>query len=312
MINMKTYILAILTLIQVSAFAQNDSVFVKIDPGKIFLSHDLGESWSRSDLGFPTDAVVNALALADNTVVAATEEHGIYISEDGLKSWSSGNKGLSPNEKINTLIYHKGLLFAGTFRNGIFMSSDNGRSWKSSSAGLTIEPIRSLYSIGNTLLAGGDQGIYRSEDNGKSWRAVFRGNQINSFISKGSVVFAATSHGILRSENSVDWVSVWSNRTVRSIAQNEHELVAMSDGPIYLAGNNEGKHWISLHPVFDRYTFRLTPSSDRLFISPYKKILKALKEQENFYGRGLPEKVPFSQLLETPFGVVAAIGFTGC
>jgi hypothetical protein len=307
---MKIYILVLLGFMHFNLIAQNDSVQT-LNPGKIFLSHDLGENWSRSDNGFPPDATVNALALADDIVVAATEQHGIYISTDGLKSWLQADKGVGNREKVNALIYHRGFVFAGTDRNGIFISNDNGKTWKTSNAGITIQPIRSFYSLGNTLLAGADQGIYRSEDNGKSWTLVYRGNQINSFTSKGSVLYAATSRGILRSENSVDWISVWNKATVIAIAENDHELIAMSDGPVFLAAN-DGKNWITLHPFFDRYTFRLTPKSDRLFISPWKNTLKALQRNEYFHGRGLPEKTPLSRLLETPYGVVVAIGFTGC
>jgi photosystem II stability/assembly factor-like uncharacterized protein len=309
---MKIYALIILCVMQINLIAQNDSVFVQRDPGKIFLSSDLGDTWSRSDNGFPEQAIINALTLADNVVVAATEEHGIYLSADGLKSWAPSSKGLPSRAKVNSLIFHQGLLFAGTYQHGVFSSADKGRTWKSTNAGVANEPIRCFYSLGNTLLAGADQGIYRSEDNGKSWAVVFHGNQINSFTAKNNILYAATNRGILRSVNTVEWATVWNLNTVISIAQNDNELIAMSDGPVYLAAGNDGKHWITLHPFFDRYTFRLTPSSDRLFIAPYKKTLRALNENEYFHGRGLPEKTPFSFLLETPYGVVVAIGFTGC
>lgn len=308
---MKIYLLVLIGSMHIGLFAQSDSAFAENAVGRIFVSKDLGENWSRSDNGFPSEAVVNALALADNIVIAATEEHGIYISTDGLKSWSAP-KGILKNEKVNAVTYHHGLVFAGTYRNGIFISNDNGRSWKPANNGLTVESIRCFHSAGNILLAGADQGVYRSDDNGNTWKLVSRGNQINSFTSKGSVLFAATSHGILRSENGTDWISVWDRATVISIAQNDHEMIAMSDGPVYLAAGTEGKYWIRLHQFFDRYTFRLTPSSDRLFIAPFKKTLKALNNNEYFYGRGLPDKVAFSGLLETPYGVIVAVGFTGC
>lgn len=307
---MKIYILAIFSLVQISLYAQNDSVFVR-NEGKIFVSHDLGDNWTRIDNGFPDDAFVNALALADNVVVAATQQHGIYISTDGLKTWVPAKAGLTRREPVNALIYHNGLLFAGTDLDGILVSADNGRTWRASNGGIRMQPIRSFYSQGNTLLAGAQYGIYRSADNGKSWTLVTEGNQVHSFTSQGSVLYAATSRGILRSENGIDWITVSNLATVISICQNEHELIAMSDGPVFLAAS-DGKNWFRLHPAFDRYTFRLTPSSDRLFISPWKKTLRALKDNKYFYGRGLPEKVPFSRLLETPYGVVVAVGFTGC
>lgn len=307
---MKIYIVAFICLVQISLFAQNDSAFVQ-NTGKIFLSQDLGENWTRRDNGFPKDAFVNALALADNIVVAATQQHGIYISTDGLKSWSPANKGLTHREPVNALIYHNGLVFAGTDLDGILVSRDNGRTWRPSNGGVTMQPIRSFHTQGNTLLAGAEYGIYRSEDNGKSWTLVSEVGPVHSFTSKGSALYAASSRGILRSENGIQWTTVSNLASVLAICQNEHELIAMSDGPVFLAAG-DGLQWIRLYPAFDRYTFRLTPTSDRLFISPWKKTLRALKENKYFIGRGLPGNTPFSRLLETPYGVVVAVGFTGC
>ncbi len=309
---MKIYILVLIGFMHFSLIAQNDSVQTQNDAGKIFLSHDSGENWSRSDNGLPANAIINALALADDIVVAATEEQGIYISADGLKSWQASNNGLPKRPRVSSLTYHQGLLFAGTFRDGIFVSSDKGRTWKSTSADIKNESVYCFHSSENAVLAGTEQGIYRSDDNGNSWKQVSSGNQINSFSSKGSILYAATGHGILRSENSIDWETVWNKAQVMSIAQNENEMIAMSNGPVYLAADRDGKNWVSLHPFFDRYTFRLTPSSDRLFIAPWKKTLRALNKNEYFHGRGLPEKVALSHLLETPYGLIVAIGFTGC
>lgn len=305
MIIMKICTLIFTGLIHFSLLAQNDA-------GRIFVSNDLGENWSRSDNGFPTETKINALALADHIIVAATEDNGIYISSDGLKSWYSSNNGLSKTEKVNALIYHQGLLFAGTYRNGIFVSNDNGHTWKSANNGVIVTSIRCFYSSGNTLLAGTDDGIYRSDDHGHSWIQVSRGDQINSFTSRGPIVLAASNHGILRSENNKDWTTVWNKTAVQTITENDRELIAMSAGQTYLAAGNDGIYWVRIHPFLDRYTFRLTPKSERLFIAPWKKTLKALNKNEFFLGRGLPDNTPFSLLLETPYGIVAAIGFTGC
>jgi ligand-binding sensor domain-containing protein len=280
--------------------------------GRVFLTKTRGESWLRADKGLPESATINAFAVVDRTIVAGTEEHGIYLSEDGLKNWKASSKGLPLKSKINALIAFKDLLFAGTFLDGVYVSANYGASWQPVNEGLQNLTIRCFYAIGHSLYVGTDAGIYQTLDEGKTWTHFFYGPQVNSITSCNNIVLAATSQGIVRFDGRQNGSWVWKQGVVNNIVTDGKNLVALTPGSQIQLGMNGGKEWISVERRFGNHTFNLTPASEEIPVLSWKNYFRALLQEKPFESNGLPEHIPFSQLIETPYGLLAAMGQSGC
>lgn len=309
---MKT-LLSVIVLVLTSAigYSQNDSVHF-VDSGVIFLSRDGGDTWLQSDRGFPVEGAVNAFALSGKRIVAGTESHGIYISDDGSKHWWPSNKGLPRAVHIKALAVHDNLLFAGTVMNGIYVSADDGSSWKPVGPGLDFSTVRCLHSTGNRLFAGTDTGIYNQQEDG-TWAQVARGFQVNEFTSLNGDIFAATNFGAWRSSDSgKTWSHLWKNKTFFNIAAFNNQLISFTSDDQILTASSAGESWFVLDKNFNNHTFRITPSSGSLLISQWKNVFNSLRNNQPFRGEGLPSDRSFQKILVTPFGILVAVGNSGC
>jgi photosystem II stability/assembly factor-like uncharacterized protein len=319
----------ICTLLCFSAVAQTEN------NGSIFLSSDQGERWNRADNGFPSEARINDWVLKGNIVITATEKHGIYISNDGLKTWSLSNKGLPSNVKINALKVFGNIVLAGSYRDGIFLSDDNGDTWQPGNQGLGNFSIRCFHVLNKTILAGTDRGIYASQTGGRSWKLITGGMQINTFAAseeyqliKGGMqintftasegyLYAGTHQGILRSaDNGKTWADVWKDGALLALAGNKNEITGITLDGYVISSQDHGMTWVTwndfLPMVYSKYIFRLTPASPIMLFAPWKDIFRPYILLPGFVPKGLPMASPFSKLLSTPFGVLAAVSRGGC
>lgn len=286
--------------------------------GSIYRSIDQGEHWNRADNGFPQKAVINDWIVAkNNAVIAATEEDGIYISVDGLNSWQASNKGLPKNIRIKALATLGNVVLAGSYREGIFRSTDAGETWHASNTGLGNFTIRCFYVMNNIILTGTDRGIYASDTGGRSWSLVKEGMQINGFMSSGTYLFAATHQGILRSaDKGKTWDTTWSNGATATLAASKNEIAGiMLDGTVVVSFDY-GASWVMWKDFFpstySTYAFKITPASPPALLAPWKGVLSPQILSLGFVPDDLPVAVPFGKFLLTPFGVLVAMGHTGC
>jgi photosystem II stability/assembly factor-like uncharacterized protein len=332
-----SWIVLICTLLCFNAAAQPEN------NGSIFLSRDQGERWNRADNGFPSEARINDWALKANTIITATEKHGIYISSDGLKTWSASNKGLPSGTKINALKVFRNTILAGTFRDGIFLSDDNGETWRSSNQGLGNYSVRCFHVLNATILAGTDRGIYASETGGRSWKLITGGMQVNTFAAAGGrdsktdgrslelitdgmqvntftasegYLYAGTHRGVLRSaDNGKTWSDVWNDGALFALAGNKNEITGITFNGHVISSQDHGITWVmwtdSLPMLSSKYIFQLTPASPMILFAPWKNLFRSYIPMPGFVPQGLPLDSPFSKLLWTPFGVLAAAGKGG-
>jgi hypothetical protein len=317
---MRNYLVIILILANTITYAQTATT------GRIFLSHDQGDSWERADNGFPENGSINSWVVSGTKVIAGTEDHGIFISEDGLKTWHSSNKGLPDNLKVNAVVVHKNLLLAGSYIYGVFVSYDEGATWRSFNRGLEkskltnpwqrmpfVSSIRCFYSIGNKLLTGTDGGIYSLEDDG-SWTNEFQEAQINAFTTIGNNLYAGTNQGALRSQDAgKTWSWIWKKGAIFGFAAKGSNLVSFASADHIYEGWNEGTSWINLNTNFaPPVTFHITPSSGAKLIYPWENVFRSLRNKEPFRSNGLPDNASFMEILETPFGILVGVSFDGC
>lgn len=306
-----------------AVFGQTDSVqaIPNKSRGSIFLSVDRGVNWSRADNGLPSGATVNAWATTDGIVIAGTNQHGVFISTDGLKSWYGSSKGLPRNVRILSMVCSSNLIFVGTHQHGVFYSDDRGESWHPSNKGLTDSNIRVLYNSNGFIFAGTDIGLFMSGDGGTSWAALLGGLQINdmtlqinSIASTKKELFVATNKGVLRTNDlGKNWSWVFSQAAISSLACDGPDLYMLDfSGKVYKA-RKENYVWIKADIFLPfHYTFKITPSGNQFFVSDWHKALRGIDTTEDvFRANGIPEDLFIGTLLDTPFGVLAAVG-GGC
>jgi len=304
------YLIVLFTVICTSVCGQPSN-----DWGRIYISLDRGVNWSRADVGLPLDAFVNTWAIRDGVVIAGTERHGVFISSDRMKSWYAASKGLPRNARILSVVFAKNLIFIGTYLHGLFYSDDLGDSWQPASNGLTNSNIRVLYHLDGIIFAGTDRGLYGSNDAGMSWKLLLNGLQINSMTSDRNKLFVATNNGVLRtSDLGVNWTWIFSQEAIFSLTTDSTDIYMLDFfGKVYKAAKGnfvfiKADLFIPFH-----YTFKITPGGRQFFTSDWSKALRGINSAEEvFWANGIPEDAFIGHLLDTPFGVLAAVGGGGC
>lgn len=167
------------------AWLGNDQVIVgsrNPDPGHLFRSNDLGQTWERLATTIP-DEITCLMSAGEGRVYLLTGTSQFYRSDDYGDTWQylaqvSGNEayhwfklsyGIAVTEAGTVLV-------SDTAESGghIYRSTDHGASWQDLGA---ISP-HALYRFEHTsdgILVNGWQGeVYKSTDDGQTWRRTER------------------------------------------------------------------------------------------------------------------------------------------
>lgn len=213
----------------------------------IFTSNNNGTNWVAT--GMPVTAVY-ALVIKDDTCIFAGTVNptygsagaGIFLSTDTGKTWTAVNNGL-----LSYVVYSMAIsgnnIFAGTDQ-GVFLSTNNGASWGSANNGNTsIYPITNIAISGNAIFTGtpsdgvvGSGGVFKSTDNGANWTAFGLNSNftINSLVTKGNMLYAATTNGIWTS-------SIFGNSWSNLVFPATHiSRLAVSGNNIFAAIESDG------------------------------------------------------------------------
>jgi hypothetical protein len=231
---------------------------------------------------------------------------------DKLKSWEPINTGLPKDVKIDALLSKGELLLAGTYQYGIYISYNGGDSWQPANRGLSNMTVRSFYTDQKVILAGTNDGIFYSYDNGQSWQPTIHNVQINAFTYFKGIVFAATNAGIYQSrDGGIHWtVSGMNQGAASAIAGDGDKIIFTRHGGKSYVSSDLGATWLDAYSFFDSYTFRITPKSIPILSAPWRNALNIYYYQQRTGSDGLPD-IPFTHVLETPYGVLTA-GGGGC
>lgn len=290
------------------------SVAQVIDPGQIYISHDRGINWQKSDNGFPTDDVVTALVFKGNLVFAGTDKHGVMVSTRAEK-WHQSHEGLPNGVRIISMLEYSGMIFAGTYAHGIYVSRDDGESWYVSNNGLPNLTVRALSSSGRFLFAGTNSGIYKSSDNGTRWTICLEGPltaplQINNFALDRSGIYAATNRGVIHStDKGQTWQSIFDKGAISRLKIQDNEVCILDySGVVFRTSVSTTSVWLNEELYFPvRSSFRLTAASPKLLTAGLNQDVAFHANTNN----GLPQKGVFMEIIITPFGILTFSGRGG-
>ena len=225
-----------------------------------------GTNWSR--MTSPA-LIVNDVAIDPRDsahVLLATDRAGMLESQDGARSFQPVNMGFS-HRQVWRLVGGSQEIAAAVRHDkefgGVFLSSD-GEDWRAASQGLGGNDVLSLTRLASgELLAGtsgGYGGLYRYAKNvwtptgrllrpvklasGRPGMASFpMVNDVVDLAVTGGVVYAATSDGVLRSnDGGATWLSISPKWTATHVAASPDVLVAATENGLRVS-RNSGVTW---------------------------------------------------------------------
>jgi len=199
---------------QITAAADDKTLYCGVAPAAIFKSDDAGETWSlmrelwnhphreQWTPGFGGLAVHTILtdAADPNSLKIAISTGGVYQSTDGGENWNVTNTGVSAyflpdkypefGQCVHKIVRHpkkKETLFLQN-HHGVYRSRNAGNSWQEIETGLpsnfgfgiTVSQTGDLFIIpldsdGIRYTCEGKLRVYRSRDEGDSWEALTEG-----------------------------------------------------------------------------------------------------------------------------------------
>ncbi|MDO8549089.1 MAG: hypothetical protein Q7S39_02915 [Ignavibacteria bacterium] len=194
------------------------ALFVSVFGRGIYKSTNNGASWDSAKTGLTSDEINFLSSDGTNLYAAFSGKAEIFYSTNGGLNWSKADLigGNSSFENVLSLFaspsdIYAGVIFQGSIfssiTGGIYKSTDGGVTWNLHTSGLTNKYPRSLFSEGNTLLAGTQNGgVFRSSDGGLNW--VLSSNGMKradvrhiAFTNSGADFFAGVYGGGLFTSN---------------------------------------------------------------------------------------------------------------
>ena len=272
-------------------FDFSDSILVAGSFGwGIYLSSDLGNTWSTPDSGIVSNENVHVIIKHGTYVFAGTAIYGngIFRSSDNGRSWIPVNTGL-PIGSFLSLASNGQDLYAGTaFTGEVFRSTDDGMSWFYAGNGLPGNSnIATLAARGSNVYAGlgSGEGVYYSSDSGENWINISTSASISQVwalvLTDSNLFVGSIGTGVfLTQDNGISWTEVNEGLThlnIRSllITSNNYLFAGTTNGFVcyrllseMITSVNETKDQLSIYSLFQCYPNPFNPSTKISWQSP--------------------------------------------
>jgi len=273
----------------------------------IYLSADGGETWSPSPTIIGKSIWSIAIYPDDPRVMAAGAADGVYLTRDGGNHWArispESNLALMPVVSVEFDPTDSRVIYVGT-PHLPWKTTDGGATWKSAHRGMLDDSdVFSIHvdsSRPTRVFASACSGIYRSPDKANAWTklvgardASYRTYQITQHPTESNVLFAGTTHGLIRSTDAgATWrkLSSYTTRWVAFDAARPKRIYVATDEAGLLRSDDLGE---LLRPINKGFCNRHVVSMGALGATLYATT------SEGFVKGGIFRRIKDSQRWET-------------
>ncbi|MEW5957700.1 MAG: hypothetical protein AB1801_08260 [Chloroflexota bacterium] len=165
----------------VASISGGDSLWLVTEAG-IFWQNAAG-AWTPLPYGQPAPQI-NALAVADRTLIAADVQGQIFYSTNEGRLWYRAEAGPTP-APVTWLVAapdfkQSGVALAGTDGAGVLRTTNGGRTWQPANFGLQDFSVLAMaaaprWERRELVFLATVQGLYRSPNGGRAWKRADKG-----------------------------------------------------------------------------------------------------------------------------------------
>jgi photosystem II stability/assembly factor-like uncharacterized protein len=191
--------------------------------GGVFVSSDLGASWTKADLGLPGISSIAVAPSAPDIAYVGAGQWAFRTPNRG-NGWKSANSGTSGQPAYASFVWsiavdptNPNIVLAGSNAN-VLRSVDGGRHWSPTSLGygaydVAFDPNNPsiAYAAAIEGSTSTPKGVYKSIDGGNNWSSINSGLptlEIQDIFVTATCVFATTTRTTFRN---IDGGSVWTD-----------------------------------------------------------------------------------------------------
>lgn len=232
-------------------FVSDSNIFVGTNAGKIYLSQNVGQTWTNLTFNLPDDYIRN-IGICDSNKLVCTCGNRVYTSS----SWTGWDDVCQLTSSVTSMAIDGTSIFVGAgTTGGIFASFDNGNTWSDISSNLTDKYITSVTAKMDTILVSTYMhGVFLSTDSGGTWNAYNQGLSETVFSLTNHTNFLAGGAYYLHKLENGAWTQTYTtSQQILDFASNQ-SFIAASGADVFLSIDS-GINWLRIVPTYT--TFQL-------------------------------------------------------
>lgn len=192
-----------------------DILIVGTGDAGLFVSRNGGRSWRQTGRQILGDRIMSVAVTRDGkTFYAGTQETGFFVSPDSGDTWNAIALPFGPQSIVTSIDVDpedEVHLAVTVMDGGTGLSKDGGRTWVGSDKRSPPSDCAAIRFIGGEtpgLVVGTQSGVLYFSVDGIQWRRVYQlpyGGIVFGLTRSDTGILAATSHGILASDDGKTW-----------------------------------------------------------------------------------------------------------